>query len=125
MLHTSFHYESLRDFVHLHKLSFLFLANQSSKVIMSYVKIYALDHNFFVRATQVYSRFLVKIFVVWWRHERNAALRYGVHRVYEYVLHEIISLIGLQIVALGGLVVSVLATGPKVAGSNPAEDDGF
>jgi hypothetical protein len=28
-------------------------------------------------------------------------------------------------VALGGLVVSVLATGPKVAGSNPAEDDGF
>jgi hypothetical protein len=27
--------------------------------------------------------------------------------------------------ALGGLVVSVLATGPKVAGSNPAEDDGF
>jgi hypothetical protein len=29
------------------------------------------------------------------------------------------------LVALGGLVVSVLATGPKVAGSNPAEDDGF
>jgi hypothetical protein len=29
------------------------------------------------------------------------------------------------VVALGGLVVSVLATGPKVAGSNPAEDDGF
>jgi hypothetical protein len=29
------------------------------------------------------------------------------------------------IVAVGGLVVSVLATGPKVAGSNPAEDDGF
>jgi hypothetical protein len=28
-------------------------------------------------------------------------------------------------VALGGLVVSMLATGPKVAGSNPAEDDGF
>jgi hypothetical protein len=28
-------------------------------------------------------------------------------------------------VALGGLVVSVLATGPKVAGSNPTEDDGF
>jgi hypothetical protein len=28
-------------------------------------------------------------------------------------------------VALGGLVVSVLATGPKVAGSNPGEDDGF
>jgi hypothetical protein len=28
-------------------------------------------------------------------------------------------------VALGGLVVSVLATGPKVAGSNPAEDNGF
>jgi hypothetical protein len=28
-------------------------------------------------------------------------------------------------VALGGLVVSVLATGPKVASSNPAEDDGF
>jgi hypothetical protein len=28
-------------------------------------------------------------------------------------------------VALGGVVVSVLATGPKVAGSNPAEDDGF
>jgi hypothetical protein len=28
-------------------------------------------------------------------------------------------------VALGGLVVSVLVTGPKVAGSNPAEDDGF
>jgi hypothetical protein len=28
-------------------------------------------------------------------------------------------------VALGGLVVSVLANGPKVAGSNPAEDDGF
>jgi hypothetical protein len=27
--------------------------------------------------------------------------------------------------ALGGVVVSVLATGPKVAGSNPAEDDGF
>jgi hypothetical protein len=25
----------------------------------------------------------------------------------------------------GGVVVSVLATGPKVAGSNPAEDDGF
>jgi hypothetical protein len=30
-----------------------------------------------------------------------------------------------RIVALGGVVVSVLATGPKVAGSNPAEDDGF
>jgi hypothetical protein len=29
------------------------------------------------------------------------------------------------LVALGGLVVSVLATGPKVAGSIPAEDDGF
>jgi hypothetical protein len=29
------------------------------------------------------------------------------------------------IVTLGGVVVSVLATGPKVAGSNPAEDDGF
>jgi hypothetical protein len=28
-------------------------------------------------------------------------------------------------VALGGVVVSVLATGPNVAGSNPAEDDGF
>jgi hypothetical protein len=28
-------------------------------------------------------------------------------------------------VALGGVVVSVLATGPKVAGSNLAEDDGF
>jgi hypothetical protein len=28
-------------------------------------------------------------------------------------------------VVLGGLVVSVLATGSKVAGSNPAEDDGF
>jgi hypothetical protein len=28
-------------------------------------------------------------------------------------------------IALGGVVVSVLATGPKVAGSNPAEDDGF
>jgi hypothetical protein len=27
--------------------------------------------------------------------------------------------------ALGGVVVSELATGPKVAGSNPAEDDGF
>jgi hypothetical protein len=31
----------------------------------------------------------------------------------------------LLLVALGGVVVSVLATGPKVAGSNPAEDDGF
>jgi hypothetical protein len=31
----------------------------------------------------------------------------------------------LRLVALGGVVVSVLATGPKVAGSNPAEDDGF
>jgi hypothetical protein len=30
----------------------------------------------------------------------------------------------MESVALGGLVVSVLATG-KVAGSNPAEDDGF
>jgi hypothetical protein len=28
-------------------------------------------------------------------------------------------------VAPGGVVVSVFATGPKVAGSNPAEDDGF
>jgi hypothetical protein len=28
-------------------------------------------------------------------------------------------------VALGDVVVSVLATGPKVAGSNPAEDDEF
>jgi hypothetical protein len=28
-------------------------------------------------------------------------------------------------VTLGGLVVSVLATGPRFAGSNPAEDDGF
>jgi hypothetical protein len=28
-------------------------------------------------------------------------------------------------VALGGVVVSVLATGPKVRGFNPAEDDGF
>jgi hypothetical protein len=28
-------------------------------------------------------------------------------------------------VVLGGLVVIVLATGPKVAGSNPAEDDEF
>jgi hypothetical protein len=28
-------------------------------------------------------------------------------------------------VAIGGVVVSVLATGPRVAGSNPAEDDGF
>jgi hypothetical protein len=27
------------------------------------------------------------------------------------------------VVALGGVVVSVLATGPKVAGSNPAKDD--
>jgi hypothetical protein len=27
------------------------------------------------------------------------------------------------IFTLGGVVVSVLATGPKVAGSNPAEDD--
>jgi hypothetical protein len=26
---------------------------------------------------------------------------------------------------LSGVVVSVLATGPKVAGSNPAEEDGF
>jgi hypothetical protein len=30
-----------------------------------------------------------------------------------------------RLVALGGVVVSVPATGPKVAGSNPAEDDGF
>jgi hypothetical protein len=30
-----------------------------------------------------------------------------------------------SIVALGGVVVSVLATGPKVVGTNPAEDDGF
>jgi hypothetical protein len=30
-----------------------------------------------------------------------------------------------QQLALGGVLVSVLATGPKVAGSNPAEDDGF
>jgi hypothetical protein len=30
-----------------------------------------------------------------------------------------------SIFALGGVVVIVLATGPKVAGSNPAEDDGF
>jgi hypothetical protein len=29
------------------------------------------------------------------------------------------------IICLGGLVVSVLATGPKVAGSIPAEVDGF
>jgi hypothetical protein len=28
-------------------------------------------------------------------------------------------------VAVGGLVVSVLATGPKVREFNPAEDDGF
>jgi hypothetical protein len=31
----------------------------------------------------------------------------------------------LFLVALGGVVVIVLATRPKVAGSNPAEDDGF
>jgi hypothetical protein len=31
----------------------------------------------------------------------------------------------LKCVALGGVVVSVPATGPKVAGSNPAEDDRF
>jgi hypothetical protein len=32
-----------------------------------------------------------------------------------------------EVVALGGLVISVLATGPdqRFAGSNPAEDDGF
>jgi hypothetical protein len=30
-----------------------------------------------------------------------------------------------DMVALGGVVVSVLATGPKVADSNPAEDDEF
>jgi hypothetical protein len=29
------------------------------------------------------------------------------------------------IVALGGVVVSVLATGPNVRGLNPAEDNGF
>jgi hypothetical protein len=29
-----------------------------------------------------------------------------------------------KVVALGGLVVSVLATGPKVAGSIPTEGDG-
>jgi hypothetical protein len=29
------------------------------------------------------------------------------------------------LVALGGVVVSVLATGPKVRGFKPAEDDGF
>jgi hypothetical protein len=28
-------------------------------------------------------------------------------------------------IALGGVLVSVLATGPKVAGSNPAGDDGL
>jgi hypothetical protein len=28
-------------------------------------------------------------------------------------------------VALGGVVVSVLATDPRFAGLNPAEDDGF
>jgi hypothetical protein len=33
--------------------------------------------------------------------------------------------LGGVVVSLGGGVVSVLATGPKVAGSNPAEDDGF
>jgi hypothetical protein len=31
----------------------------------------------------------------------------------------------IHFVALGGVVVSVLATGPKVAGSNLAEDNGF
>jgi hypothetical protein len=42
------------------------------------------------------------------------------------VLYIILNLLLQQlVVALGGLVVSVLATGPKVAGSNPAEDDGF
>jgi hypothetical protein len=39
------------------------------------------------------------------------------------VWRKIINLV--KTVALGGVVVSVLATGPKVAGSNPAEDDGF
>jgi hypothetical protein len=34
-------------------------------------------------------------------------------------------IIAIIVVALGGLVVSVLATGPMVVGSNPAEDDGF
>jgi hypothetical protein len=33
--------------------------------------------------------------------------------------------IGVCYSTVGGVVVSVLATGPKVAGSNPAEDDGF
>jgi hypothetical protein len=31
----------------------------------------------------------------------------------------------IKFVTLGGVVVSVLATGPKVAGSIPGEDDGF
>jgi hypothetical protein len=39
-------------------------------------------------------------------------------------LHFIIIIKFLEI-ALGGLLVNVLATGPKVAGSNPAEKDGF
>jgi hypothetical protein len=39
--------------------------------------------------------------------------------------HKTLHYVDYHAVALGGLVVSVLATGPKVAGSNPAEDDGF
>jgi hypothetical protein len=53
-------------------------------------------------------------------------LMYTMFRKSAVVLSSIIILMYLFcIVALGGLVVSVLATGPKVAGSNPAEDDGF
>jgi hypothetical protein len=42
-----------------------------------------------------------------------------------YVTHQFNACSYVYIVTLGGVVVSVLATGPKVAGSNPAEDDGF
>jgi hypothetical protein len=51
-------------------------------------------------------------------------MKYQVWRKVDLLIEKFHNLYSLP-VALGGVVVSVLATGPKVAGSNPAEDDGF
>jgi hypothetical protein len=59
----------------------------------------------------------------------RAAIRAGEEMLVKYytiILEEELRKIRkYQYFSLGGVVVSVLATGPKVAGSNPAEDDGF
>jgi hypothetical protein len=75
-----------------------------------------------------------KLMIKRWLERQGVGIQFVVNIFSKCLLCYVTYVVGIYIhlletrnifVALGGLVVSVLATGPKVAGSNPAEDDGF